>query len=156
MAEIESTDPAAVLGELVKGHVESIKSQLNTRSFRAASELTNQVAFVLRGQRSGRTYRIPHSKATYQASAPGEAPANRTGTFRSGWQRRAYSEQIGNTIIYHACTQNGQRVAGGKLLGRILEEGAPRARILPRPYKEQIINRAKPAIQKIYSEPFQK
>lgn len=152
MSEIHSANPADAIESIIKGHISNIKAQLNARAFRAANEITNQIAFVRRGTRSGRVYYIPNTRQKYHASAPGEAPADRTNTFWDGWDRRAYSETVGNTTTFHACAESRQKVKDGKLLGRILEEGAPRARILPRPYKKQIIDRARPGVLRIYHE----
>lgn len=48
----------------------------------ARNELRNEWLSVLSGSRSGRTYRIPGTRRTYTASAPGEAPAVRFGDLR--------------------------------------------------------------------------
>lgn len=42
----------------------------------------------LSGSRSGRKYRIPGTRRYYHASRPGEPPASRTGTLRSGYRFR--------------------------------------------------------------------
>ena len=55
-------------------------------------DMRNAELEVLKGQRSGRTYRKPHSKATYTASAPGEPPARRTGNLRMHWNGQVKSE----------------------------------------------------------------
>lgn len=40
---------------------------------------------LLRGARSGEEYRVPDTKRTYTASAPGEPPAPRTGTLAASY-----------------------------------------------------------------------
>jgi hypothetical protein len=52
----------------------------------AALDVRNEVVQSMRGPKSGRTYRVPSSKRTYTASAPGEAPAVRLGTLRQSIQ----------------------------------------------------------------------
>jgi hypothetical protein len=51
--------------------------------FAASQFMRGRVVERLTGNRSGRIYRVPGaSQATYQASAPGESPAQATGTLR--------------------------------------------------------------------------
>ena len=65
--------------------VESVGKQVVSRGTRAVNAIRNAELDVLKGQRSGRVYRKPHSKATYTASAPGEPPARRSGALRLNW-----------------------------------------------------------------------
>lgn len=44
--------------------------------------------------------------------------------------------------------------AGNYTLGEILEDGTPGGQMKPRPYQDQILEKAKPKILKIYSEPY--
>lgn len=142
---------------------ESIKQQMEARSYKAANELRNAALLVLRGQRSGRRYKVPGTyrrqidRATgtmrngryYTASAPGEPPAVRTGAFRLSWKPSAhvvfgsYISRIESDIQ----TENG-----GYNLGEILEKGTKR--MAPRPYKDRILDKAEPEITKIYSRPY--
>lgn len=140
-----------------------VKSQMEGRSYRAANEMRNAALNVLRGQRSGRRYKVPgthrrqRDKATgkmrrgryYTASAPGEPPAMRTGAFRLSWQPTAlvvYGSYI-SRIESDLRTDNE-----GYTLGEILEDGT--GRMAPRPYQDQILEQAEPKILKIYSEPY--
>lgn len=54
----------------------------------AAVALQSRVREKLSGNRSGKFYRVPGTKKLYQASAPGEAPASRTGALRNAIVRR--------------------------------------------------------------------
>lgn len=143
--------------------VDQIKHQMESRSYRAANELRNSALQVLKGQRSGRRYKVPGTyrrqtdKATgkkrngryYTASAPGEPPAVRTGVFRMSWQPTAkvvFGSYI-SRIESDARTDNGRYT-----LGEILEEGT--SRMAPRPYQDRILEKAEPNIVKIYSEPY--
>lgn len=60
----------------------------------------------LTGSRSGRIYRIPGTSRKYQASAPGEAPASRTGVLRAGYRFRIvtrkgnYTGEVGSPEQY--------------------------------------------------------
>jgi hypothetical protein len=133
----------------VKQITDSIKLQMESRSYRAANEMRNAALLVLRGQRSGRRYLVPGTKRYYQASAPGEPPAVRTGIFRLSWQPSAhvvfgsYISRIESDVR----TDNGQHN-----LGQILEEGT--RRMAPRPYKDRILDMAEPQIFKIYNKPY--
>ena len=129
--------------------VDDVKQQMERRSYLAANELRNASQLVLRGQRSGRQYRVPGTKRRYTASAPGEPPAVRTCTFRRSWQPSAhvvYGSYI-SRIENETRTDNGRHN-----LGTILEEGT--SRMAPRPYKDRILETAEPEIFKIYSEDY--
>ncbi len=140
-----------------------IKREMESRCYRASNELRNAELNVLRGQRSGRRYKVPgtyrlqmdkvsgkkrHGRY-YTASAPGEPPAVRTGNFRLSWQTNPKIEdgKYTSTIESGAKTDNGKYV-----LGEILENGT--SRMAPRPYQDRILEKAEPAIVKIYSEPY--
>ena len=142
---------------------EDIQHQMERRSFLAANELRNASQEVLRGQRSGRRYKVPgtykrhRNKRTgrkmsgrhYTASAPGEPPAVRTGAFRMSWQpsaRVVYGSYI-SRIESDIRTDNGRYN-----LGSILEEGT--SRMAPRPHQDLILEKAEPEIVKIYSESY--
>lgn len=145
---------------------ENIKHQMESRSYRAANELRNSALLVLRGQRSGRRYKVPGTyrkqldKATgkkrrgryYTASAPGEPPAVRTGAFRNSWQPTArvvfgsYVSRIESDLTTSGTSE------GSYTLGDILEKGT--SRMAPRPYKEKILDHAEKKIVRIYEEPY--
>lgn len=142
---------------------DSIQRQMEGRAYKGANELRNAAVIVLRGQRSGRRYKVPGTyrlqkdKVTgkkrrgryYTASAPGEPPAVRTGTFRNSWQpksRKVYGSYI-SRIESDAKTDNGQHT-----LGEILENGT--SRMAPRPHQDRILEKAEPSIVRIYSEPY--
>lgn len=144
---------------------QSIQHQMERRSVLASNELRNASQLILRGQRSGRRYKVPgtykrqRDKATgkmkngryYTASAPGEPPAVRTGAFRMGWQSTSrvvfgsYISRIENEVM----TDNGQYT-----LGELLEEGTPEGQMAPRPYQDKILEKAKGPILKIYDQPY--
>lgn len=152
---------APPIPEVVGDITEHIQHEMQRRSFLATNELRNSAMLVLRGQRSGRRYKVPgtHKRQRdkvsgkmkngryYTASAPGEPPAVRTGAFRMGWQpttRAVFGSYISRI-------ENDVQV-NGHTLGELLEEGT--SRMAPRPYQDQILEKAKPKILKIYSEPY--
>jgi len=126
--------------------VDHINDQAKSRAIRAANELRNAALHVLRGQRSGRVYRVPFSKKTYTASAPGEAPAVRSGTLRRSWRSVAASEAAGNRLSVNPAIITGVEYAP------FLEKGT--GRMKPRPFEEPIKERAMLKIIKIYREPY--
>ena len=151
--------------EIVENVSEEIRHQMKARSYSAANELRNSALKVLRGQRSGRRYKVPgtyrrqRDKVTgemrngryYTASAPGEPPAARTGTFRLSWQPTAH-EVFGS---YISRIESDIRTDNGRyLLGEILEDGTPGGQMAPRPHHERIMNDAEPKIFRIYDAPY--
>lgn len=151
------------LEDIAKTVTTEVQHQMERRSYLAANELRNSALLVLRGQRSGRRYKIPgthrrqRDKATgkmkngryYTASAPGEPPAVRTGTFRNSWQpvaQKVFGSYI-SRIESEARTDNGRHN-----LGEILENGT--GRMKPRPYHDKILEKAEPKIVRIYDEPY--
>lgn len=145
---------------------ESIKQQMISRSYRGSNELRNAEILVLRGQRSGRRYKVPgtfkrqRDKKTgkmrngryYTASAPGEPPANRTGMFRMTWFPEAKIGTEGSDFSVISEIYNETTVPKGYLLGELLEDGT--SKMAPRPHHERIQEEALPNVMRIYSEPY--
>ena len=133
--------------------MEDISTEFKSRGFRAANELRNAELLVLRGQRSGRRYKVPGTGRSYQASAPGEPPAVRTGSYRNSFSRRTYAEgSTDNVVKVHAIIESRITIPNGSNLGNLLEGGT--SRMAPRPHKEKIIEKAKPNIQRIYQSKY--
>lgn len=146
----------------------SIKHQMVSRAHRSANELRNASQLVLRGQRHGRRYTVPGTGSMkynkrnhtaqitykkYTASAPGEAPAVRTGAFRMSWKPNVYIDYTSGSYATVSQVISTQRTDNGKyLLGEILEEGT--GRMAPRPHHQAIQTKALPKILKIYNEPY--
>lgn len=136
--------------EAIVGHITGqIRHEMERRTYLAANVLRNDSLDVLRGQRSGRRYRVPGTKRYYSASAPGEPPAVRTGAFRLSWQPKARID--GDTYV-SSIESNVKVGKGGYLLGDLLENGT--SRMAPRPYKERILKKSEPTIAHIYSKPY--
>lgn len=142
----------------VEHAIEQIQHQMESRSFRAANELRNSALIVLRGQRNGRRYKVPGTYRRqrdkvdgkmkrgryYTASAPGEPPAVRTGTFRDSWQPRVYIG-FGSFI---------SRIESDVPYADWLENGTPGGQMAPRPHHDRILEHAEPKIVRIYSESY--
>lgn len=66
---------------------------------------------TLSGQRTGAEYLVPGTKVMYQASAPGEAPAVRTGRLRASYRtevsRAALTAFIGSDEDYSIWLERG-------------------------------------------------
>lgn len=133
------------LEQIVQEMVESIKSQIPARSVRVANELRNAAMVVLSGARSGRAY------GGHIASAPGEPPANRNGTFRKSWEPTTLPIGGGGSI---ARIESGLTVGSKKsyVLGELLEGGT--SKMAPRPHHDRILQKAKPQAVRIYNEPY--
>ena len=149
MSKVTVTGSSLV--EIAENITEDIQHEMESRSYRAANELRNAALLVLRGQRSGRRYRVPGTKRHYTASAPGEPPAVRTGTFRNSWQPETYVAfgSYISRISSDVRTDNGRYT-----LGQILENGTPGGKIAPRPHHDRILEKAEPQIVKIYDQPY--
>lgn len=131
----------------VKEQVTNINRKVVSRGVRAVNAIRNAELEVLKGQRSGRVYRKPYTKATYTASAPGEPPARRTGNLRMHWNGQVKSENAsGGGVAIVAELESQESYAGH------LENGTPK--MAARPFVERIKKEATPEIQKIYSEPY--
>lgn len=153
----------------LKMAIEGIEQQILYHMVRcgtlASNELRNNSLQVLRGQRHGRTYRVPGtgrvhydkknktatiSYRTYTASAPGEAPAVRTGVFRTSWMPK--TEVYGNGHQVVSMIESNIRVGRNQQykLGDLLDEGTKR--MAPRPYKKEIAEKSLPKIMRYYGD----
>ena len=137
------------LEQIVADMVESIRMQMYSRGVRTSNELYNASQEVLRHAGSGRRYRVPHTKAYYTASAPGEPPAMRTGMYRAGFTPKTYG--FGDSVISRV---ENTVMVNGYVLGQLLENGTPGGQMAPRPQEERILNLAEPQAVRIYSEPY--
>jgi hypothetical protein len=128
----------------------AIKHQMEGRAYVAANELRNAELEVLRGQRGGRIYTVPGTKARYQASAPGQPPAVRTGAFRLSWQPSAHVIFGSYISRIESSLQVGTKRS--YTLGDLLENGT--SKMAPRPHQDKILEKAEPEIVKIYSRDY--
>lgn len=127
----------------------SIKTQMQSRAVRVANEMRNAELKVLgQGGGGGRSYRVPGTRVYYTASAPGEVPAVRTGSFRRSWNPQA----VMNGDIAISRLETELTVGKGYNLGELLENGT--SKMAPRPHQEKILQEAKPKALAIYNEPY--
>lgn len=124
-----------------------LKVEMASRGTRGATILYNKTQKVLSGSRGGRIYRIPHEAKYYVASAPGEPPANRMGTFRSSFHPDVESD--GNSVRMMAKSSYS---VNGYNLGHLLEDGT--RKMAARPYKDKVIEQSKGELKELFSRPY--
>jgi hypothetical protein len=127
-------------------------TEMTARAQLAAIEMLAAARFVLTGPRSGRTYYKPGG-GTYQASAPGEPPAERTGAFRGSFTPLPpVLRWDGDTLSVTV----GIRSEGIPYAGRFDPAFPPYiGGMAPRPFVDAVIEAARPRIASIFGEPFQ-
>lgn len=126
--------------------VKKVNREAASRGMRAVNAIRNAELEVLRGKRSGRVYRKPHTKSHYTASAPGEPPARRTGNLRLNWNGTVESSSTGSGLRVTAVLESQERYS------TYLENGT--RRMAPRPFKQPISEKAMPEIERIYREKY--
>lgn len=143
------TTPKKASGRLkiaVDDTVKKVNREAASRGTRAVNAIRNAELEVLRGKRSGRVYRKPHTKSHYTASAPGEPPARRTGNLRLNWNGTVESSSTGSGLLVTAVLESQERYS------TYLENGT--RRMAPRPFKQPISEKAIPEIERIYHEKY--
>lgn len=143
------TAPKKASGRLkiaVDDTVKKVNREAASRGMRAVNAIRNAELEVLRGKRSGRVYRKPHTKSHYTASAPGEPPARRTGNLRLNWNGTVESSSTGSGLLVTAVLESQERYS------TYLENGT--RRMAPRPFKQPISEKAMPEIERIYHEKY--
>ena len=137
--EITWKEQEKAMQNRIRMTVKETENRAKSCAVRAANEMRNSAMYILKGQRSGRRYKKPHTKSYYTASAPGEPPAVRPGMLRMSWSIRAEGDGRGN---YTAGIYTDVPYAEG------LDRG--NRRVKPRPYEKAVIERAKPKIVEIF------
>lgn len=143
------TTPKKASGRLkiaVDDTVKKVNREAASRGMRAVNAIRNAELEVLRGKRSGRVYRKPHTKSHYTASAPGDPPARRTGNLRLNWNGTVESSSTGSGLRVTAVLESQERYS------TYLENGT--RRMAPRPFKQPISEKAMPEIERIYHEKY--
>lgn len=143
------TTPKKASGRLkiaVDDTVKKVNREAASRGMRAVNAIRDAELEVLRGKRSGRVYRKPHTKSHYTASAPGEPPARRTGNLRLNWNGTVESSSTGSGLRVTAVLESQERYS------TYLENGT--RRMAPRPFKQPISEKAMPEIERIYHEKY--
>ncbi len=141
--QISISSPSASLQQRVQHSVTLLQNQATERTIQASKQLKSSCYSVLSQSGSGKVYALGGGK-TYRASAPRQAPAKRTGQFRQSWQLHCHRKTFGKHYLVQAGIQSPYQV-GGHLLGDLLEHGT--SSMAPRPYKQQILDRAMPSTE---------
>ena len=118
----------------VQGFVQDVEKQVASRAERAAHVIRKYELSVL------------SSNKTYTASAPGEPPALRTGDLRRSFRPLAKSEIVQSAKHYTPGIRTDVKYAP------FLEDGT--SRISPRPYAEEIKQKAFPEVKAIFEEKY--
>ena len=118
--------------------IDALDSIAGQRMTEACIHVQNKTKEKLSGDRSGRTYRVPGTKKTYTASAPGEPPAVATGQLRSSIKYRI----VGDMRV------TGE-VGSGLKKAPMLEFGTKKMK--PRPFLRPTFQEELPKIKEILS-----
>lgn len=136
----------------VENITSSVKQQIRNRTFTASTEIRNTlINEVLNGERSGKRYKIAHTKKYYTASAGGESPAVRTGAFRQSFHEKPRVKKGFRNLTVYAGVESNLKV-GKYLLGNLLQKGTRKMKA--RPYEEKTIEKALPKVQRIFNRPY--
>jgi len=106
----------------------------------AGEHLRGALRITLSGQRHGRWYRVPGTKKDYQASAPGEAPAVRTGDLK---------KRVASSLERNA-DESTLMVGTNAPQGKILEFGT--SQIAPRPWMRPTVTREWAAMKERFAK----
>jgi len=151
------TDATTLLQSEAKRYVGIVGADAAKRAALASRELFNSSQRVLDGKRSGRFYYIPGGFGRkYQASAPGEPPARRTGRLRRSWRPEVLADTTSGSHKVFATVKSGveyipfldpnlnRREAGGGMLTPNYRHSKMR------PIAEPILRDAMPRVVKIF------
>lgn len=120
-----------------KSYLPQVQAKIESGLERNVVDATNLVRNELvkrqlrYGSRSGRIYTKPNTKTQYQASAPGEPPANRTGRLAGSWQvdLTPYVGRVGTNLKYIVFLERGTSVMAKRpLLGWVFTAKLPQIR----------------------------
>lgn len=102
-------------------HGPAVYAEIATKSDKlinaAALEVRTEAQNSMRPPKSGRIYKVPNFAKTYQASAPGEAPAIRTGNLRSSIITEFIGKchrRIGTNVEYAKYLELGTKRIGAR------------------------------------------
>ena len=135
------------VSEITKEVVTEVKS----RSVSVKNELRNSLLEVMQGQRSGRLYRRG-AASFHQASAPAESPAWDSGGLARSFKPKKPNVSSGKkSFSVNAGIESGYS-SGPWNIPRLMEHGT--RHIAPRPFRGEVIERAKPEIERIMSKKY--
>ncbi len=142
---------------MINTHLTGIEREVAKRGYRVANQTRNELIKLMQGNRSGRRYKVPMthggsaSGVYYNASAPNEVPAVRTGALRLSYGAKlTVNQEVGGYTVRAGVESNLR--SGNYLIGELLEEGT--SKMAPRPYRQAVIDKVTPYAQRIYGEPY--
>lgn len=125
------------------------------------------VAEINASSPGGRIYRIPGTRyrdgkkgtatkagGRYQASAPGQAPAEREGIYRERWQHTPPARE-GNQVVarvFNDATVGPEEIPLGAILEDGISGGEGESRMAPRPHIGPALQKAEPRINNLAKE----
>lgn len=127
MASINVTfKTTGLLNPQVNGQMQIAVNKATSIQLIDEAEATEEQAkrSILKGPKTGKKYRIPNSNVTYRASAPGQAPANRTSKLNDRIQADRQIRREAASILY-------SRVISGAKYSSFLEFGTSRMKARP-------------------------
>jgi hypothetical protein len=140
----------------LESHIQEAVKMMKDGGLRLMKEAVNivrtQTLETLSGSRSGRQYKIPGTQRYYTASAPGEAPAQRLGELRQHVSTDVQMEDgapVGYVGVPLIETPKGDK----EDIGTMLEKGTKK--MAPRPWLEPSFEKAKDAVIKNFSKPWE-
>lgn len=151
----ESGSARVYIERAVIARMTDVNREMMRRATSASWELASASNVVLRGEKGGRTYKRASRNDFYQASAPGEAPAEKEGAFLESWTTMTPVMSSGQGTEITAGISSDLIVEGKSkdyVLGELLEKGT--RRMAARPYKQQILDMAMPRIVAIFNRPY--
>ncbi len=152
------TGIAVVIESHIPDALKMIDKVARERMWEATNAVRIETLLTLSGQRSGRVYKVPGTKQTYTASAPGEPPAQRTGELR---QSIKIVIEADSSVIAYKDKDTEQKPATGtqselvglvgteKSYGPMLEFGTHR--MAARPWLRKSFEKAKQKVNAIFN-----
>ena len=137
----------------------AIDAQIKARAYAAAQLIRTEMLNLLSGQREGRTYRVPGTQRTYQASRPGEPPAVMLGDLRRSVKAEnvesGFGEGeaiVGATMEYAPWLEFGTGRAGAAKQQEDVPEGyvhGPKPGMAPRPFLRPAIEHTREQVRRV-------
>lgn len=124
-----------------------LNSEAHSRMVEAVHRVREETNKTLSGERTGRTYVVPGTHKKYRASAPGEAPAARTGELRQAVTTEV-TEERGEPVGYVGLRKGSGEGHKPEEYGLILEKG--NFKIRPRPWLEPSFEKSRKDVQRIF------
>lgn len=146
--KIDLRDLKSTYESVVKEQRELITEEVIRRGSRASTYARDAVITQLSGPRTGRHY------GTHQASAPGEAPAVKTGILRNSFETmpNVIKYGIGKTTVSSTVSADTTKHGASQFNYAWIDKGTKN--IAPRPYLDKATEKALDILIKDLSRPY--